>query len=84
MKLQYYGSINPALSRFLYFLGGVCMIFDGIFVVLSGGYWFPEISQRSLKIRAYFMKRRNKQIAKEQEQVACEIYTKKKRRGYLK
>ena len=84
MKLKHYGSINPILSRILYWLAGLCMVLDGIVIILTGGYWFPEISQKSIKIRAYFMRKRAIKIKKEQEKVACEIYTKKKRRGYLK
>ena len=84
MIIKDYGSINPVLSRLLYWLAGLCMILDGIVIILTGGYWFPEISQKSIKIRAHFMRKRAAHLKKEQEKVACDIYTKKKRRGYLK
>jgi hypothetical protein len=84
MKLQYYGSINPILSRALYWLAGFCTVIDGLCVIISCGYWYPGLSQKSTGIRLWFMKRKNKKIEMAQNKVACEIYTKKKRKGYLK
>lgn len=84
MKLKHYGSINPALSRVLYWFTGWCNILDGLCVVLTLGYYYPMLSQKFISVRLWFMKRKNKKIEAEQNKVACEIYTKKKRRGYLK
>lgn len=84
MKLQYFGSINPVLSRVLYWLAGICTVIDGLCVIASFGYWYPGLSQKSTRIRVWCMKRKNRKIEMQQNKVACDIYTKEKRRGYLK
>lgn len=84
MKLQHYGSINPILSRVLYWFTGWCNVLDGLCVVLTLGHYYPMLAQKFVNVRMWFMKRKNKKIETEQNKVACEIYTKKKRKGYVK
>ncbi|MFW9899873.1 MAG: hypothetical protein ACFFDY_01140 [Candidatus Thorarchaeota archaeon] len=87
-KLRHFGNINPALSRLLYWLTGWANILDGLLVVLTLGFYHFQIPQRFYKIRVWFMQRKNNKMVaqqhKERSSVACEIYTKKKRRGYFK
>jgi len=79
MKLKHYGSINPILSRILYLLAGWCNIIDGLALVLTLGYYYPSLAQKSTRLRMWFMQKKNKKIEMESNKVACEIYTKKKR-----
>lgn len=84
MKLQHYGTINPILSRVLYWFTGWCNVLDGLVVVLTLGYYYPMLAQKFVSVRMWFMKRKNRKIESEQNKVACQIYTKNKHKGYLK
>lgn len=46
MYLKCYTVLNPFYERFIYFLTGICLTLDGLFVVLTLGFWTPQLSRR--------------------------------------
>lgn len=71
MRLNQHYGLNPILSKILYWFTGWCNVLDGLIVVLTGGYYYPMLAQRFMKVRMWFVKRkRNKMVAKQHKDQA--------------